>query len=137
MLKLCLFLCLFIVNLFLLNVFGIHGFTLGDVVRVDDALRMKKTSTIFLVRVAWTFLGPGRPFFTHSFDTLFVSWVWKDMADSSIVTIFLRSTNECRRRSAKKSPLEATLSSFCSEDNSLGTQRADFFTRPKSSLRMA
>jgi hypothetical protein len=57
---------------------------------------------------------------THCLDDRFVSGLWKDMVDST-----------------KKSPLQFTPSCFWAEEKSLGTQRADFFTRPKSSLRMA
>jgi hypothetical protein len=41
-----------------------------------------------------------------------------------------------RSTEATKSLLFHTRSSFCPSDSSLGIQRADFFTRPKSSLRI-
>ncbi len=48
----------------LLDVFGVHGFSLGDLVRVDDALRVEEDEHHLLGPVAWTlaFLGPGRLF---------------------------------------------------------------------------
>ncbi len=60
-------------------------------------LALKNASTIFLVRLAWTLalMGPGWLFGSHCFGCCFVSGVWKDTADSSIVTMLSSIAIDC------------------------------------------
>jgi hypothetical protein len=51
------------------------------------------------------------------------------MEDSSIVSMLLRTANDCRQMKSKKAPLHSTLSCFWSVDNSLGTQRLFYQTQ--------
>jgi hypothetical protein len=101
-------------------------------------LESKNAITIILVRLACTLAltGPGSPFFSHCFDCCFVSGVWKDTIDSSIVTILSNMALEWRRTIDKNASHVLTLSCFCLLSNSRGTHLADFLTNPSSWCKM-
>ncbi len=82
------------------------------------------------------FTGPGCPFGSHCIDCCFVSGVWKETADSSMVTILSSSNMEWQRTIVKKSSLVLTRSFFISSVRSFGTHLADFFVRFRSCLRV-
>ncbi len=85
----------------------------------------------------FTALHPGAPFTSHCLLFCLVWGVWKDTADSSMVTIRSNIALEWWRTSDKKAPQVLTLSFFMSWLRSLGTHRADFFERWRSSWRVA
>jgi hypothetical protein len=91
----------------------------------------KKASTIYFDLDAWTLalIGPGAPFTSHYLLCCLVWGMWKDTADSSMVTIQSNIAMEWRRSSDMKAPQVLTLSFFMSWLRSLGTYRADFLER--------
>ena len=88
--------------------------------------------------MAWTlaFIGPGVSFLSYCFGWLFVSGVCMDTAVSSIVIMCFKTAYDLYCISLTNAMEVLTLSAICSWDRSLGTQWADFFTRPKLSWMM-
>ena len=82
------------------------------------------------------FIGPGVSFLSYCFGGLFVSGVCMDTAVSSIVIMCFKTAYDLYCISLTNAMEVLTLSAICSWDRSLGTQWADFFTRPKLSWMM-
>ena len=82
------------------------------------------------------FIGPGVSFLSYCFGWLFVSGVCMDTAVSSIVIMCFKTAYDLYCISLTNAMEVLTLSAICSWDRSLGTQWADFFTRPKLSWMM-
>jgi hypothetical protein len=116
------------------DVVGIHCGPLGHIIGVDDPFGIEKCQHHLLgpAGLDLGMMGPGWPFGSHCFDCCSVSGVWKDTADSFIVTMLSSIAIDCQWTAAKNCWQVHTLSCFWSEFKSLGAHLADFFTSPRS-----
>ena len=98
---------------------------------------MNKARTICFVGAHMhnALIGPGWPFLIHCLLILFVSEVWKDTMVSPIVQILLLKALDTANGGNDFLQI-LILSSFCSNDKSLGTHLTHFLTRLRSSCRM-
>jgi hypothetical protein len=103
-----------------------------------SACESKKTMIIFyfLRRMHFCLSRTCCPLFIQCFDCCLVSGMKKDTIDSSWVTILSKSPSPVDHVSFKMLLHLSHLSFFWSPISSLGTERVDLFTRPRSSERI-
>ena len=99
---------------------------------------MKKAITICFVGLTCTLalIGPGWPFLIYCLLILFVSEVCKDTMVSSIGQNPVEKGFGLTANGGNDFLQILILSSFCSNDKSLGTHLTHFLTRLRSSCRM-